>query len=52
MIGATVGILLGGVIIAAAILAITSGGGVPNVRKPLAFGLRRTSTTRFVRAAP
>jgi hypothetical protein len=39
VLGATVGILLGGVIIAAAILAITSGGGVPNVRKPVPFGL-------------
>ena len=32
-------VLLGGIVIAAAILAITSGGGVPNVRRPQPFGL-------------
>lgn len=39
LLGATIGVLLGGVIIAAAILAITSRGTVPTTRKPIAFGL-------------
>jgi hypothetical protein len=39
LLGATIGILLGGVIIAAAILAVTSRGAVPSTRKPIAFGL-------------
>lgn len=39
MLGATIGIILAGVIIAAAILAVTSRGTVPSTRKPIAFGL-------------
>ncbi len=39
VLGATIGIILGGVVIAAAILAVTSRGKVPTTRKPIAFGL-------------
>jgi hypothetical protein len=39
LLGATIGVLLAGVIIAAAILAVTSRGAVPSTRKPIAFGL-------------
>jgi len=40
VLGATVGVLLGGVIIAAAILALTSrGGSGPDIKKPVPFGL-------------
>lgn len=39
LLGATVGVLLGGVVIAAAILALTSGGTAPSIRRPIPFGL-------------
>jgi hypothetical protein len=39
ILGATVGVLLGGLIIAAAVFNLTAGGGVPSVNEPLAFGL-------------
>ena len=39
LLGATVGVLLGGVVIAAAILAVTSRGKAPDVRVPQPFGL-------------
>jgi hypothetical protein len=39
LIGAGVGVLLGGVVIAAAILALTARGTGPNVKVPLPFGL-------------
>jgi hypothetical protein len=39
LLGATIGVIIGGVIIAAAILAVTSRGKVPSTRKPVAFGL-------------
>jgi len=39
VLGAAIGVLLGGVVIAAAILAITSRGTGPNIKHPIAFGL-------------
>jgi hypothetical protein len=39
LIGAGVAVLLGGVVIAAAILALTARGNAPNVKVPLPFGL-------------
>ena len=39
LLGAGIGVLLGGVVIAAAILAITARGTGPNIKKPLPFGL-------------
>jgi hypothetical protein len=39
LLGATVGVLLGGVVIAAAILAITARGKAPDIRVPQPFGL-------------
>lgn len=42
LLGAAVGIILGGIVVAAAILAITSRGGVPTTRRPVPFGLEAT----------
>jgi hypothetical protein len=39
LLGAGISVLLAGVVIAAAILAVTSGGGTPNIKRPLPFGL-------------
>jgi hypothetical protein len=39
LLGATIGVLLGGVIIAAAILAVTSRAGTPSIKHPISFGL-------------
>jgi hypothetical protein len=38
VLGATVGVLLGGVVIAAAILAVTARGGAPTTKRPIPFG--------------
>jgi hypothetical protein len=38
LIGAAVGVLIAGVVIAAAILAITAGGGAPSTKRPIPFG--------------
>jgi len=38
LIGSAIAVLLGGVVIAAAILAITSGGGAPSTKRPIPFG--------------
>jgi hypothetical protein len=38
LLGAGIGVLLGGIVIAAAILAITSGGGIPSTKRPIPFG--------------
>jgi hypothetical protein len=52
VLGATIAVLLGGVVIAAAILAITSGGGVPNIRRPQPFGLAADSRERIREGGP
>jgi len=38
LLGSAIAVLLGGVVIAAAILAITAGGGAPSTKQPIAFG--------------
>src|SRR3954467_13342980 len=38
LIGSAIAVLLGGVVIAAAILAITAGGGAPSTKHPIPFG--------------
>jgi hypothetical protein len=52
LLGATIGIILGGVIIAAAILAVTSRGKVPSTRKPIAFGLASALTKNVRQGGP
>ncbi len=49
LLGAAVGIILGGIVIAAAILAITSRGKGPNLNRPVSFGIE-ASIHRTVRA--
>ncbi len=38
LIGAAVAVIIGGIVVAAAILAVTSGGALPDIRKPQPFG--------------
>lgn len=38
LLGAAVAVLIGGVVVAAAILAVTSGGALPDIRRPQPFG--------------
>jgi len=52
MLGAAVGVLLGGVVIAAAILAVTSRGGTPNIKKPVPFGLESDVHDRVRQGGP
>lgn len=52
LLGATIGVILGGVIIAAAILAVTSRGTVPSIRKPIAFGLAAEVTKNVKKGGP
>ena len=39
VLGATIALIVGGILVAAAILAVTSRGKLPNVKGPLSFGL-------------
>ena len=39
LLGAAIAVLVGGILVAAAILAVTSRGAIPNVKVPQAFGL-------------
>ncbi|MGZ4675557.1 MAG: hypothetical protein ACXVJ7_17630 [Acidimicrobiia bacterium] len=39
LIGAAIGVIIGGLVIAAAILAVTSRGSAPSIKRPLPFGL-------------
>lgn len=39
LLGAAIGLIIGGILVAAAILAVTSRGKAPNVKVPLPFGL-------------
>ena len=52
LLGATIGVILGGVIIAAAILAVTSRGTVPTTRKPVAFGLAAEVRKNVAKGGP
>ena len=52
LLGAAVGVLLGGVVIAAAILAVTSRGGTPNLKKPVPFGLESDVHARVRQGGP
>jgi hypothetical protein len=52
LLGAAVGVLLGGVVIAAAILAVTSRGGTPNLKRPVPFGLESDVHARVREGGP
>ena len=52
LLGATIAVLLAGVVIAAAILAVTSRGGTPNLKKPLPFGLESDVHARVRQGGP
>jgi hypothetical protein len=52
LLGAAVGVLLGGIVIAAAILAITSRGGTPNLERPVPFGLESDVHERVRQGGP